>query len=494
MLNRNTQYYEWLLPYLEGGLDEARRAQLEARLAADPALAAEAKRLARTLGGLRGAASRSLRPENASVPADLWPHLRARLVLDPVPRPRPRAWWLAGVGAPATAALIVAAIWLPGWHPLVRPELASKTAARPTVAPAPPAPSGVPSPSVVPPRPVGVLPTSAEKLQASAPNATRPTPAVPHADPFALSLPPRSSAGGRTPAPAAAAVPAGVTFAPLPRPPLPGVSHTLPPHQDTLSHAIARPLPASPALPSMPAPAKLMPPSPAAAATDEAGNGLALKHGGPTAAGAVTETIPKQGENSPDGSAPQTVLSSPNTMPPPPRAMFGPAGQPLHSARKAIKRPAPPGEAANAFQAFALNGAASLDSEQSALAATMRPPLWGENEGEMQANQALMSVRESGMLDDLRAHLEARRAQSPHDLVMGRMLAAVYESGFSSDLALHERRRIVGLEGAGGEDWYMLARTEERAGNGSAARAAYRHALESPIPPSSFHAAIARGK
>ena len=138
MLNRNTQYYEWLLPYLEGGLDEARRAQLEARLAADPALAAEAKRLARTLGGLRGAASRSLRPENASVPADLWPHLRARLVLDPVPRPRPRAWWLAGVGAPAAAALIVAAIWLPGWHPLVRPELASKTTARPTVAPAPP--------------------------------------------------------------------------------------------------------------------------------------------------------------------------------------------------------------------------------------------------------------------------------------------------------------------------------------------------------------------
>ena len=228
--------------------------------------------------------------------------------------------------------------------------------------------------------------------------------------------------------------------------------------------------------------------------------GLALKHGGPTAvadrsaAGAVTEAVPKQGGNSPDGSALQTALSSPSAMPPPPRAMFGPAGQPLHSARKAIKRPAPPGEAANALQAFALNGAAGLDSEQSALAATMRPPLWGENEGEMQANQALISVRESGMLDDLRAHLEARRAQSPHDLVTGRMLAAVYESGFSSDLALHERRHIVGLEGAGGEDWYMLARAEERAGNGSAARAAYRRALESPIPPSSFHAAIARGK
>lgn len=118
MLNRNARYQEWLLPYLEGGLDEAQTALLEARLAADPALAAEAERLHRMVGGLRASASRTAPLESAQVPADLWPHLRARLVLDPAPAPRPRAhlWWVAGVGAPAAAALFVAAFWLPGWH------------------------------------------------------------------------------------------------------------------------------------------------------------------------------------------------------------------------------------------------------------------------------------------------------------------------------------------------------------------------------------------
>jgi len=114
--------------------------------------------------------------------------------------------------------------------------------------------------------------------------------------------------------------------------------------------------------------------------------------------------------------------------------------------------------------------------------------------GEMQANQALMSARESGMLEELRTRLEARRAASPRDLVMARMLAAVYDFGFSTEPGLREHRRIVGLEGAGGEDWYALAHAEEHVGNGTAARNAYRRALESPIPPSPPHAAIARGR
>lgn len=141
-----------------------------------------------------------------------------------------------------------------------------------------------------------------------------------------------------------------------------------------------------------------------------------------------------------------------------------------------------------------MNALAGLDSWQAALSGAVQPPLWGENAGEQQANQALMAAREAGMLDDLRARLEARRTQAPQDVVTGRMLAAVYDFGFSGEPALRERRRVAGLEGAGGEDWFALAQAEERAGNGSAARAAYRRALESPIPPSAFHAAKARGR
>jgi len=137
---------------------------------------------------------------------------------------------------------------------------------------------------------------------------------------------------------------------------------------------------------------------------------------------------------------------------------------------------------------------ASLDSWQAMLSAAVRPPLWGENEGDAQSGQALMAAREAGLMDDLRARLEARRTQSPRDLVTGRMLAALYDFSFPGEPALRERRRIVGLEGAGGEDWFALARAEERASNSTAARAAYRHALEAPTPPSSFHAAIARGR
>ena len=136
--------------------------------------------------------------------------------------------------------------------------------------------------------------------------------------------------------------------------------------------------------------------------------------------------------------------------------------------------------------------AVSLETEEAALSAALQAPLWGEDSGAAQANQALMAIREAGQLDTLRIRLEARREQSPLDISTGRMLAAVYEFGFQSDLMLRERRRIVEIAGAGGEDWFALAFAEERAGNTAAAKADYHHAAESPAPLNSFHAAQAR--
>ena len=453
MLNRNTRYSEWLLPYLEGGLDEARRAQLEARLAVDPALADEARRLAQTLGGLRGAASRAPRPENASVPADLWPHLRARLVLDPAPRPRARAWWLAGVGAPAVAALIVAAFWLPGWHSLPQPTLAPKPtlAPRPTSAPRPattpkavipstavpvtPKPAPPPHPAISPAR--SVKPAPVADVGTAKPGAAVLN-AAPPASPFDLPAPPAAV----TPAPASRVRRAAVA------PPAPMTVPTAP-----TAKAVAPQAPAA-VTPSAPKPAL---PPPSAPLTATAG-----------AAGLAGGAAPKETRNSADDAVSQRAKTQPDA--------------------------APPGAPPSAPQMFAPAAPGGLDSWQAALAAAVRPPHWGGDEGDAQANQALMAARESGQLDDLRARLEARRTQSPHDPVTGRMLAAVYDFGFSPESALRERRRVSGLEGADGEDWYALAQAEERAGNRAAARAAYQRALESAVPPSPFHAAIARGK
>ena len=487
MLNRNARYHEWLLPYLEGRLDEARRAQIEARLAADPDLAAEAERLRRTLNGLRGAAARTPRPEKAKVPADLWPHLRARLVLEPTPRPRPqpRAWWLA---APAAAALIVATFWLPGWHTPTLPEISPKPPARQNATPVPqPVRLAVPMP------PERVAPAPANPLQAAKlkTSVTKPPPTqvAAHPDPFALPVPPapvpKSAQSGVTPPMVStpANKPSILANNPVPAAPVA--------HADAVTNERRA---ASLAKIAVPAPPPLLPlPAPAAQNEVSAGLGGAGGFGG-GGMGPITGGVPKETVNG-LGAARQPSSPPLNSVGQSQSMAVRPAAPPLHGTPQTkMGLRAAPKAPDNAPQAFAAVPQAGLDAWQASLSAAVQPPLWGENEGEQQANQALMAAREVGMLDDLRARLELRRAQAPQDVVAGRMLAAVLEFGFSAEAALHERRRVSGLEGATGEDWFRLAQAEEKAGNGQAARAAYRHALESPVPPSSFHAAIARGR
>jgi len=481
LLNRNAQYQEWLLPYLEGGLDGARRAQLEARLAADPALAAEAERLRRTLGGLRALAARTPPPENAQVPTDLWPHLRARLVLDPAPRPRARLWWVAGAAAPAAAALILAAFWLPGWHTPDMAPLAQRPTARPAaVSPAPTAPVRPLHTVGGQPRPAPDVEVSAAKVSEAKPAMAAPRPApVAHiaarTNPFTLPVP-----VAPPPTVSVANGPVGLSNGPAPgASPItqaPRRSSGFAPPAPVLPAKVAPPPPPAAPKPMLPTPE----PAPVAAAT------------GADEEAPATRAAPNVTVNGLEGAArPQPRPAAPSPM-----AMHAPSVQALRDPRrsKIAQHYANPAVVGSIGKAFALDGAASLDAEQAALSAAVQPPLWGENAGEQQANQALMAVRETGLLDDLRARLEARRAQSPQSLVTARMLAAVYSFGFSSESALRERRRIAGLEGATGEDWFVLAQAEEGARNTAAARAAYRHALESPVPPSGYHAAIARGK
>jgi len=129
---------------------------------------------------------------------------------------------------------------------------------------------------------------------------------------------------------------------------------------------------------------------------------------------------------------------------------------------------------------------------QSALSSSVQSPLWGNDSGADQTREALMAASKAGQLNILRDHLEEQCAQSPQDIGAGRMLAALYDFSGKSDLGLQERRRLSGLAATTGEDWFALAQAEERAGNIQAAKAAYRHALESPVPPNASHAARAR--
>jgi hypothetical protein len=514
LLNRTPTEYDRLLPYLEGTLDETQQIQVETRMAADPALAAEADRLRQTLRGLRGSVSRLGPAENSEVPATLWPRLRARLEETPLPTPKPRSqsWWLAGVGATAAAGLAVAALWLPGWRtpevritPSTPPPTANKfpPVSHRDMPTAPPRPAQLINGSLPPvPAPLSVLPpakkpAAAPPLVAAVPVRV-PRPEYSITDPFALPAPPSYD----TPAPRSL----GSMADEQRRLNVTGKVHIVSKggmqerDRQTTADFVMPTSPPQPA-PAPPAPApRMQNASPVTIADTQnqiapGQNQSALTVNGTQAAGAfggglagrqhgqsqqTVDAQSKGGVQSKGGA--QTAQRPPNA---PPLALRN---------YQAIQRDTPLTLGGNTTQSLEGNGTDNLDTWQNALAAAVQSPQWGDNERVQQVNQALLSARMSGMLEDLRTRLEARRAQSPLDLVNARMLASVYEYGFSGEAALRERRRITSLEGAVGEDWFALAQAEEKRGNLQAARTAYRHALESPTPPTPFHAGIARSR
>ena len=521
MLKRTPNEYDRLVPYLEGTLDEAQRTQMESRLAADPALAAEADRLRRTMSGLRGSAARLGPAENSEVPALLWPRLQARLEEAPLPAPRQRgqSWWLAGVGATAAAGLAVAAFWLPGWH---TPEVRTVSTAQPPVtAPRPanttptdnkavsalpkgPMPAVLPPPTIVPTHPAALpakKPTGTPTQVASVPRTTT-GPEYSVTDPFALPSAPTYYA----PSPKVS----GSTVDEQRRFKVTGDVQTLNPalrkvempqkaQERDRQVATAYATPASQPTPSVPTPPMLNAPiTPSAQGPQNQafalnGTNAPGAFGGGALAGGTAQAQHGQAQteqNAKVQDAPTSGVTKSNVtkmaLRQPNASLFA------QRAYKPAKRAGQNALGANTQQIFDGNTSDNLEGWQTALSAAVQSPLWGDNERVQQANQALMSAKMSGMLDDLRARLEARRTQSPQDLVNARMLASVYEYGFSGDAALRERRRITGLEGAVGEDWFALAQAEEKHGNSAAARAAYRHALESPTPPTPFHLGIAR--
>ncbi len=476
MFSRNAKFYEWLPAYLEDGLDPAQKGLMAARLAVDPALAAEAERLRPLIQALRESKTREATvPANSTVPGDLWLRLSDRLNPVPASRPARQYGWLAGVGATAALAVIVA-LRLPQSMP---------TETHPTAPVRQTAPSnqtrsgGVkiaetnPPPTIHPP--TAHPPTATDALK----NTVNGIGLPPHPLPSAKPMPPVTITKGNDPF-AAPSAPA-----------------------NSSTQALSR---------SLPSPMRV--PAPVSVAGVAPGQPRADRAQAVHASEADRFHVTGEGSvNGPPPAAPASSMANPAptastqgeavaTAPVPTHRDVPMNAYQMQAAPAAPKPQAPPARPQTRPRVFrkapvlAMDqvraASPSLETEQAALSAATLPPLWGETDGTNQANRALMTVRESGQLDTLRGKLEAARAQSPQSLGTGRMLAAVYEFGFQSELTVSERRRIVGLDGAGGEDWFALAVAEERAGNGQAAKAAYRRALELPGTLNSFHAGAAR--
>ena len=471
---------DWLLPFLEGAYaaDPARQAACEARLAADPALTAEAAQMRQTLNAVRGVAARTPKPASAAVPADSWPRLKARLQSkSSQPVPARLSWgWLGGAGAAVAVAAGVLAVILPGHHP------PSPVRSGPSVATAP--------------RPASPAAQDAQKpaqvAQTAPPTKTPTGPLVPSnlnglSDPFVtLPVPP--------PRPGA---PAAKSPTPVFTRPVPKLNQRMALRDTNGSHSpevispllplpvppLTAPAPAAPPLPVSPTPMiapqarferkMLALPTPAASPVPPA-NSAAVK--------GQIQTF--SADNALSAAAPP---AEPYKLPPPAAAVGGGfGGRPGRGMNRMMVQPR--------REAISADTAALLTAGTKSLAEAVAPSLWGKTEGMQQSNETLTDLREAGLLADLRARLEARRTQTPTDLSTGRMLAAVYDFSGTADAARHERERIAGLDGANGEDFFQLAQSEERAGNADAARAAYRRALTAPVPPTGFHAAIARQK
>lgn len=149
-----------LLPYLENQLDPARQENLAALLAADPALAEEARRLRRVADTLRQTAARA--PADST--ADHWPALRARLILAPAPR-RAVPWGWAASGAALAAALVAAFAFV--WVPMHGTPRTPHATARP-------APVSVPAPVSAPAASAPIQKSAPQKV-AAAPKPLPPT-------------------------------------------------------------------------------------------------------------------------------------------------------------------------------------------------------------------------------------------------------------------------------------------------------------------------------
>lgn len=481
----------WLIPYLEGTLDDARRTRLEARLRADDALASE-------LEALRAATERlrALAASDQTTPAapSLWPGVRARLELQarPVRAPRRRLLWAGGLAAScALAAVAVVALKpSPRLAPAAMPEAASSVASVP----------------IVRPRAVSkkiAVPMDAVKI-AAAPRSK----AAPVRRPDSLRFAQRAVVPPGTPLrpPLSRSAPSAPSVARSPaRPAASTARPTLMASRDVGSEsANAKDVPlglSAESAPQVKTQASPVNPAGSAPGSRSFGGGASGKRSaadGSGAAGAAgreaqAPAAVKARINKDEIKAAPTVKPPALTVKPPaPLAETVSDGVRLNGLTQARQR-----------QKADTNGLAlglwrrgetrlALNGWQDALERAVKPPLYGDESGVKLASQTLQSVTDAGALDAFRQLLERRRTQLPRDVVLARLLAVVYDFSGDAARARDAWERVAKTGKASSQDWLQLAEAEDKMGDGEAAKAAYQRVLDAVGPSASKDAARKR--
>lgn len=473
-------YYTWLIPYLENALDAEQRRMLEARLAEDPGLAAELESLRRAEPRLRQMAASLRRTEPVAAPGvSVWPRLREQLDAHPVrPRPAPAFWWAGGLCA--ASALVLAVISFHPWaHPLPHVTRIADNS------------GGRSAPRVEFPRDNATETQMAKKLRLRAAHVAQARTAAHPRVATALTQVPKPSGVVKTGVSAKrpAAVPPPLQYAATFDSALPAPTHTP-------SHALKTRLLKPILMADGAGAAKYTVPMPSNPVSTFATPGTAVASPAPARNQmADTNRITARLQSKNSVNVPITMPTTDNTG-----AVGG--GTPNDSARAGEANPAPatvlPERAlAGAPAALTINGDTAPLTLRQRLERTVTPPLYGTAEGEQQEQRLLQDAQQAGALDILTAELEhgaitANQAAS-QEAVAARLRAAIYEMTGDQDRALLERRDVVLLSSATGEDWFELAQTEARLGNADSAGKAYARALRATSPPlSAAHRAIAR--
>jgi len=408
-------YHSWLIPYLEGSLGDAQRVELEARLAADPKLAADADTLRRITDTLRVSAASStdhLEPTASPV----WPAVRARLEAKPKARQQWRMAWSSAAGACA-ASLLVAALWLP-----THPHRALPTPLPPSITPVVVAPA--PTVATLPEKPA---PSTDQEIKAL----------DSHRDPF------RPSASVNNPLKAS----------------------------EKASQMVVQPAPNGlPAMPGGGAETQALG-TPGASNEKMASRSQGGSFPSPTSASAVQGRPPREEKSNGFASLlPMAVQSETDTTPM--SALPVPASE-----RRALRPALLQARAAQILAANGSLDAAQ-NRWRTVLKTAVSPPLYGKESGGEFMQQTLQTVQANGLLESLRDDLAERQTLRPKDAALGRVLAAVYAYQQNPEETRRQLSRVAYSASATGEDWYQLALAETRRGEAAASRDACRQALK----------------
>jgi hypothetical protein len=472
----NARYKVWLLEYFEGTLDDHRRSLLEARLAVDAELAAEAESLRRTIALLQATAKDNSPGE---LTRSYWPSIEARLA----PAQRPilatpmRLAWGGGLTAAAAVALTAFGMWHPlsdisKDHTMVAMNMAVPTA--PEVGIGSP-PANVLKPDVVihlKPEANGVAPKDNIDLTKVAPlideshsNYRTDLWQKPVTRPIAVSQKPPAVSEPPVTMMASADTSSDIDKADA---------------RTAFSRLNVNRLPDT-------------------AGVDQAVSDVSStfeRYSSPMMLNAATRSTDVS-DSGPGGALPRVHIISSGGA-----GFAGATARPLmsSSAREIIdsSRVLSVSESIDTLRSMARHSLARRDTKDALemwrdmLLVYLTPPVYGDNSSVDLAQQTLVEVRSHGFLPEFRGKIERQQLSQPDDVIGARVLGLTYSVQGNYAMARDKWWRVVTSSDACGEDWFQLGQANDHLNNSTETRNAYLRATEPDgLPLGSAHRNIA---